>query len=246
MNIVLLYLASNLLWLLAGFVAGITSFGGNLVAVPFITLLFEPRVAILAGCISGTMVFLGLCYFYRKNILWKDALFLMSGAAFGIPIGLRFLTLAGEKSILLAAGLALLLFLLWQFVSGKLARREKPLPLSFACLFGFVSGIMMAAVGMGGPPLVLFAFLRNWSKEATLGTVNAVSVGLMLYVLPGQYLSGLYSPQIFLLGSTGAVFALLGIIFSIPVVRKINIALFRTLLLIMLLISAIILIMRAL
>lgn len=239
------YFWCNFFWLLAGFVAGVASFGGNLVAVPFNTLFVDPRVAILAGCISGTAVFLGLCLFYWRHIIWKETAWLLAGAIGGIPIGIAFLRAAGGQAILLAAGLALLLFLAWQLFSSRLGKKEAPVPAWLALPFGGVSGIMMAAVGMGGPPLVLYAYLRQWRKEATLGTVNAASFAFMLVVLPWQYFSGLYSPEILSLGMQGALAAFAGICISIPVVSRINLALFRKLLLFMLFLSACMLLFRA-
>lgn len=239
------YLFSALLWLVAGVVAGITSFGGNLVAVPFITLLVEPRAAILAGCISGTAVFLGLFYIYRKSVLWRETIYLVLGSMAGIPFGLFFLATAGAKAILLAAGVALCLFLLWQFYAARHKRHATAISLYWSFPFGCASGIMMAAVGMGGPPLVLFAFLRQWQKNATLGSVNAASVALMAFVLPGQGLAGLFTPQITRLGIICALTAFLGIAISVPLARRIDAAFFRRLLLAMLAVSAAVLLIRA-
>lgn len=235
----------NLMWLLAGFIAGITSFGGNLVAVPFITLVIAPKDAILAGCISGTAVFAALALIYRNSIIWRETILLTIGAIFGIPFGIWFLASAGASAILMAAGCSLILFLAWQFASGLLRKATKSISCRFAPIFGLVSGIMMAAVGMGGPPLVLYIYLRRLGKEETLGTVNAASVAFMFLVLPWQYFAGLYDGQNALLGVAGAVFAICGIAASIPVVKRINLGLFRMLLLAMLSLSAIVLLARA-
>lgn len=241
----MVYFWCNIFWLLAGFVAGVASFGGNLVAVPFNTLVVEPRIAILSGCISGTAVFLGLCLFYWRHILWKETVYLLCGATAGIPIGIAFLRSAGGPAILLAAGVALMCFLGWQLFSGRLGARKTPMVIWLAFPFGCVSGIMMAAVGMGGPPLVLYAYLRQWGKEAILGTVNAASLAFMLVVLPWQYFSALYSSFILELGLQGALAAFAGICLSIPVVSRINLGLFRKLLLFMLFLSACMLLVRA-
>lgn len=242
----LIFIYCNLLWLIAGFVAGVTSFGGNLVAVPFVTLAIDPKDAILAGCISGTAVFASLCLVYRANILWRETFMLTAGACCGIPLGIWFLANAGASAILLAAGTAIILFLVWQFTSHRLDTCTKSVPSRVAPIFGFVSGIMMAAVGMGGPPLVLYTFLRQMTKEQTLGTVNAASVAFMFFVLPWQYFSNLFAPTSLWLGISGAVFAIIGIAASIPVVKRINVKVFRLLLLTMLAISAVTLVCRAL
>lgn len=240
-----LYLYYNFFWCLAGFVAGVTSFGGNLVAVPFITLVMDPRDAILSGCVSGTAVFIGISLVYWRHALWGEALRLTLGAAAGIPLGVWFLGKSGASAILLTAGGCIILFLCWQFFSERLHRAEKAISSIYALPFGLVSGILMGAVGMGGPPLVLYSFLRRYSKEETLGTVNVASVAFMALVLPWQYFSGFYSQHVLNLGLMGAVFAFCGIAASIPVVRRVNIRIFRLLLLGMLAISAITLIARA-
>lgn len=234
------------MWLVAGFIAGLTSFGGNLIAVPPNTLVMEPKSAILAGCISGTAVFFGLTVFYRKFIIWKETLLLVCGAMAGMPFGIIFLKFSGARAILLAASLALTSFLVWQFFSARLGKTSIAISPLYAIPFGLVSGVMMAAVGMGGPPLVLFAYLRQWSKNCTLGSVNAASLAFMLFVLPAQFLNGLFSPYIIKLGLWGMLSAFIGIYLSIPIVKKIDIQFFRKLLLFMICISAIVLFWRAL
>lgn len=242
----LIFIYCNLLWLIAGFVAGVTSFGGNLVAVPFVTLAIDPKDAILAGCISGTAVFAGLCFAYRKSILWLETLTLTLGACLGIPLGIWFLASAGAAAILLAAGTAIILFLIWQLAGHRLHAATSAISPRLAPVFGFFSGIMMAAVGMGGPPLVLYTFLRQLGKEETLGTINAASTAFMFFVLPWQYFSGLFNAANVQIGLSCALFSLIGIAASIPVVKRVNIKLFRLLLLAMLALSALTLIWRAL
>ncbi|MFG6375723.1 MAG: sulfite exporter TauE/SafE family protein [Desulfovibrio sp.] len=234
----------NILWLLAGFVTGITSFGGNLLAIPLIALVLPPREAILYGCISGAAVFLGVTLPYLKQIIWRETVILSLVTFPGIPFGIWFLANAGPGALLLAAGASLASFLSWQFIGMRLDRRQNPVPIWAAIPFGFISGIMMSAVGMGGPPLVLYAFLRHWQKEETIATVNMVSVVIMLVVVPWQHGAGLFTPQILKMGAIGALFGFIGIAASIPVLHRMNIALFRRLLLAMLSFSAIVLVAR--
>lgn len=233
--------------MIAGFVAGITSFGGNLVAVPFVTLIMDPHTAILSGCISGSAVFWGLTFAYWKNIRWRETLFLISGALCGIPPGIMFLQRAGTAAILLAAAIALLIFLGWQFSMHVLRRTQSRMASFYAFPFGFFSGIMMSGLGlgMGGPALVIYSFLRCHAKDEILSTVNAASGIMMLFILPWQYFRGLYDLQIFISGLAGGIFALFGIAISIPVLKYINGRIFKQLMLGMLLLSAIVLLLRA-
>ena len=46
----------NVVWFLGGFINGVTSFGGNLFAVPLMTLAMDAKDAIVLGCIVGTAI----------------------------------------------------------------------------------------------------------------------------------------------------------------------------------------------
>ncbi len=105
---------------------------------------------------------------------------------------------------------------------------------------------MMSALGMGGPALVAYAYLRKLEKEATLGTVNVVSVAIMAVALPWQYMQGLYDGLEIGLGLWGAVFACCGIAVGIPLVRRMDVRLFRKVLLTILALSAVMLLVRGL
>lgn len=232
------------IWLLAGLLSGLTSFGGNLFAVPLLTLALAPREAILFGTLSGSAIFLGMAVVYSRHILWRETAILTLSALCGSPLGVWFLANAGARALLLAAGGALALFLAWQFGAHLLHRSEEPLPLWCAAPFGLVSGIMMSAVSFGGPPLVLYAFLRRWPKAETLGTVNAVSIAIMACVIPWLGLKGLFTGDLPLLGLAGSFAALVGIALSVPLARRLPAEIFRRLLLAMLVLSCLMLFWR--
>ncbi|MDE7241461.1 sulfite exporter TauE/SafE family protein [Desulfovibrio sp.] len=231
-------------WLLAAVLSGLTSFGGNLFAVPLITLALPPREAILFGTLSGSAIFLGMAVVYARHVLWRETALLTAAALGGIPLGVWFLANAGARALLLAAGSALSLFLLWQFGSRFLRKGERAVPMWCAVPFGLLSGIMMSAVSFGGPPLVLYAFLRHWEKTETLGTVNAVSIGIMAFVIPWLWHKGLFTGELPLLGLAGSLAAFVGIAVSIPLARRLPTEIFRRLLLGMLVLSAIMLFWR--
>lgn len=231
-------------WLLAGFVTGLTSFGSNLIAVPLLSFAYEPQASILVGCLSAFIIFLALGIAYYRAIVWKETILLVLGAFTGMPAGVWFLEHAGPAILLFAAGFTVALFLLWQFFAARKRRVAGPIGLWFVCPMGIASGILMGSVGMGGPPLVLYVFLRNFGKAETISTINAASVGIMLGVLPWQYLVGLFSPELLRVGALGGIAGVAGILASMPFVRRLNVSFFRKLLLIMLALSAVALVWR--
>ena len=240
----LLFLYLNTIWFLAGLLIGLTSFGGNLFAIPLLTLVMPAREAILLGCLCSTGIMIALPLIYRRALPLAETVFLGGAGLLGVPLGSAFLNHAGPRLLLLAAGCSLVLFLLWQFLSGRLHVAETPISRIWCAPFGFLCGIMMSAVGMGGPPLVLYAFLRHWSKESTIGGANLAATITLLGVLPSQWAAGLYTPELLWEALAGAIFGLLGMVASIPIVHRINILVFRRLLLGMIAISAAMLLVR--
>lgn len=231
-------------WLFSGLMTGLSSFGSNLIAVPLIAFVYDPRESILIGCLASALMFIALALLYRKAIIWRDACLLVLGALAGIPPGIWFLESAGPRTLLLGAGFALILFLIWQYASSRLRAARKPIPQILALPLGLAAGALMGGVGMGGPPMVLYIFLRNYNKEQTISTINAASVGIILGVLPWQFAAGLFPRPVIGLGLLGGLCGTLGILASMPLVKKINLGIFRKLLLAMLALSALMLLAR--
>lgn len=232
-------------WLMAGLITGLTSFGSNLIAVPLLTIVYNARDSILIGCISAVCIFIALALIYWRSIAWRETLFLVAGALVSTPAGAWFLKHAGSSMLLFAAGFALVLFLVWQLSVARLKKRRVQTGAWFALLMGMASGVMMGGVGMGGPPLVLYAYLRDYNPPAAISTINAASAAIMLTALSMQYAEGLYTPELLRSGLTGALAAIIGILISVPLVRRLDVGFFRKLLLFMLALSALALISRA-
>lgn len=233
------------IWFLAGLVTGLTSFGSNLIAVPFLTFVFSARESILIGCLSATCIFVALALIYWHATAWRETFYLVAGAMVSVPAGAWFLKHAGSSTLLFAAGFALVLFLAWQLALVRLKRTRKTIGAWFALPMGVASGALMGGVGMGGPPLVLFAYLRRYDAPVAISTINAASAAIMLYALPWQYADGLYNAELLRLGLLGGLAAIIGIIVSVPMVKRLDMRFFRKLLLLMLAISALELLGRA-
>ncbi|MDE7242165.1 sulfite exporter TauE/SafE family protein [Desulfovibrio sp.] len=243
---ILILLYESIIWFLAGLLTGLTSFGGNLFAIPLLGLAIPMQDAILLGCLCGTVMILALAALYYRWARWGEIVCLGLASVPGVLLGVAFLQHAGPRLLMLAAGGSLVLFLLWQYISGRLHVAEEPVSRWWSVPLGFASGVMMGAVGMGGPPFVLYAYLRHWSKESTIGGGSLTAIITMLAVLPAQWEAGLYTVPVLKAAIVGAVFSVCGILASLPLVHRINARLFRRLLLLMIGASALILLMRGL
>ena len=235
----------NLVWLLAGFVNGVTSFGGNLFAVPLLTLVMDAKTAIILGCFVGTAITVTIALFYHRELPKLEFFLACLGSVAGIPLGMSILKVAPSKIVLLACAGILLLFLLWQAVAGRMHGAFR-IPLWCIVPMSVVSGILLGATSMGGPILAMYAVLRGWSKEVTLSVLNSMAALVMLCLVVIQWKSGLYTPEILHTALWAIPCTVAGVLVSIPVIRRLDTRIFRMLVLGMLAFSAVVLFVKGL
>lgn len=233
------------IWLAAGFMTGITSFGGNLIAVPLLLFIVSPHDAIFMGYSAGGTMCLVIAMVWYRHILWKE-LFLLAPITFlGIPLGVLFYKYVHVKVIFLSAGSLLLAFLLWNALASLLTINKQLINRQWLLILGAVSGFLNSSIGMGGPPLAIYAFMRNWDTKEALATINACACIIMPVIifinLQYSISNNLISLQNSFISSICAAF---GVITSIPVIHYINKMLFRKIILLMIMFSCISLYVR--
>lgn len=240
----LLFIYINAIWFFAGLIVGVTSFGGNLFGVPLLTFVMPARDAVVLGCLLVPALCVAMVLVYRKDILWREMALLGLSSGAGIPLGLFFLRWSSSRTILFAAAFCVFVFLFWQWFASRRTVASTPLGMAWAIPLGILSGIMAGGTSLGGPPLAFYALRRQWDKRSTLGTLAMTGMLTTAFLLPMQWQAGLYTPELLKLGVWGSVFAILGILASLPLVSRINVRLFRILMLIMIGFSALSLLVK--
>ena len=233
----------NIVWLLAGFLNGVTSFGGNLFAVPLMTLVMDTKEAVIFSCLVGTGITTSITFFYHKELPKLEFTMALLACVAGVPFGMVMLKLASTKVMLFGSGMILLFFLVWQAVAGRMGNTLR-VPLWSIVPVGMLSGILMSATGMGGPVLAMYAVLRGWSKEVTLSMINTLATLAMVVLVFLQWRDGLYTPQMLHRALWAVPCCVLGVFVSIPVIKRVNPRIFRRGLLGMLAFSAAMLFVR--
>lgn len=233
-----------LIQIAAGLITGLTSFGGALFAIPLMALFLPIQHAIVIVCVSFGIVSLLMIYIYRKHLLWGEILRLGIAGVLGAPIGTWFLAHADIGFLLVASGSTIALFLFWQWLAPRISRKARLIPTWYACPCGFLAGFMSGSVGMGGPPIVIYTYMRQWSKDSAIGGIAAVFGILLIIVIYGQWQEGLLTLEVLKLSLWAALGTALGLLLSVPLVKRINVGIFRGLVLIMLALSSLTLIIK--
>jgi len=148
--------------LLGGLLRGFTGFGLPLAAVPIMTVVMTPALAVPAMLLLQIVAGLQTLPRSYRSIHWPALAWLAVGALTGIPLGVATLALLPPDVMRLLIGLAMLLAV----VALSWGLRLKHMPGVAARLgTGAIAGVLSGAAAMPGPPVVVF-FLASPASAA--------------------------------------------------------------------------------
>jgi len=138
---------------LAGLVRGLTGFGGALILVPILSMFLGPVVAVpVLNVVDGVATF-PLLPGAMRRCRWPEVVPLFLGAVCLLPFGIYALRYVDPTTLRHAMSLVIL------GIAGSMAAgaRYVGAPSRTASAgVGAVSGLMSGAIGLSGPPIVLF------------------------------------------------------------------------------------------
>ncbi len=195
-------------------------FAYALFATPLLVLIGIPlpsTIVIVATC-SLVQSIIGVVSL-RGHSPWRIAavalVIRLSATAIGI-LWLKRLATLPMNDIRLFVGIVLCLLVIGQwFIRVKPADTLHPV---WGALAFTLSGLLSGLVGMGGPPLVLWAMGHNWSTEKTRGflfTVFMLSLPVQLLMLYHVFGSAVLSDL--RIGMFLSPFVIMGTIIGIPI-----------------------------
>lgn len=173
--------------LFASVIQGMTGFGAGLLAGPTLTLFLEPKLVVLIIMFTGIANLIFVVHNARQHIYAARALPLIIPAILGVPVGVYLLYKAASSVTSLAIAAISIIFSAILLMGYHMPiKREVAASLGF----GFMSGMMSAGVGMGGPPLILFLSNQRWPREMFRGTTAFLflltgSLSIILYIIGG-------------------------------------------------------------
>lgn len=186
-------IAAMLAGFFGGFVRGYSGFGFALAAVPVLTFVLPPVIAIPAVLPIELAIGLVTLPAERKHVVWRPCAWLVAGTIAGTPLGLTVLASIPAEPMRIVIGILVLIaaLILWRrpSLSGAALRAY---PLLGA---GFISGLLNGGAAMSGPPAIvalLGSDLHARAARATLIAFIAFSAALGLAIAA---LRGLLTPE---------------------------------------------------
>ncbi len=137
----------------AGLVRGITGFGGAMVMAPPLALLYGPTIAVPVTLLLESIAAAPMVLHTRREVRWPVIGPILASACLTLPLGGY--VLVNADPLLMRRGIAavVIVFSLLLLLGWRYAGRPR---LATSIGLGALSGAMLGATSMGGPPVILY------------------------------------------------------------------------------------------
>ncbi len=168
-------------------------FGNALIAMPLLVLLIGVREASPLVALSGSVISILMLVRGWQALQWKETLVLLAASLPGIPLGLLLLTSVPEDIVKSILGLILIGFGLYNLLGIQLPSLSSRW---LAVPFGLLAGILGGAYNTNGPPIVIYAVIRGWTKDQFRASLQGFFLISNLLIIAGHGLTGLWTREI--------------------------------------------------
>jgi uncharacterized membrane protein YfcA len=205
-------------------------FGAGLTAMPLLLLLISIKVAAPVVAVMSMTIALFIIIRDRQAISYKEAWKMILFAVLGVPIGLFLMKEEYKSLISITLGIIVTLFAIFKLyqTSGNevkftsLKRYSSFQDDRFAPIFCLVSGILGGAYNVNGPPVVIYATMRQWNSKKLRAMMQAIFLPLNITIIIGHILAGNFSNTTIYFLTRGALPIGLGIILGTYLHSKIK------------------------
>ena len=180
-------------FLLAAFVQGLSGFGSGLIAMALLPLFMSLQQAVAVSAVVGMLLNLTFAFQLRAHADYREVAPMALAGLLGVPMGLWLLHSVDSRLVTGLLGLVLCGHASWSLL--RRGQASRPLGRRWALLAGGIGGALSGAFNTAGPPVLVYATLRDWPRDnfrANLQTFFSVTGTLSLI---GFSLTGLVTAQ---------------------------------------------------
>jgi uncharacterized protein len=234
----LAWAAGALVMFLASFVMGLTGFGIALVAMAFLPWLMSPVTAIVMLTIYAFAFSIVVVVQLRRELRPRTLVDLLIGTVAGTPIGVWALASLPVTAVNRLIGLVLIVVVALEFrgvMPPRLVGRVWGLGA------GMLAGLIGAAVGTPGPPVILYAASQGWSPRMMKANTMGFFVANQGVILAGYWWAGLITSEVVTVSAAFSLPALAGVAAGVALFGRLDAVRFRQVVFALLLVSGIVL-----
>ncbi len=197
------------IFILGGFLQGLTGFGAGLIAMPLLCLFIDVKTAVPLCVLNSIVITTYLMSKLKSHVDLKKILPLYISTLPGIYVGTHLLREIDSHIMSIALGILLITYSVFNLLFTP---RPRALPIFWAYIAGFLSGTIGSAFSTGGPPTSIYTTLNDWPKDQIKATLTAFFIFNSIVTASVHALSGLMTGSVFLLFSVSFPSVLAGTI----------------------------------
>ena len=235
------WVACALVMAAASLVLGLAGFGNALVAMAFLPYFMPPATAIAVLTIYTIVFAIVILLPVRRHLAPRGVTYLLLGTVLGTPLGVWILVVVSASTLtrIIGAVLVLVVLLEWAGIAPqRLAGRRWGLGA------GLAAGMTGGAVGMPGPPVILYSTTQGWSRQTIKANLQVFFFVNQVAILIGYWWAGLLTREVWRLSASFAVPAAAGTALGILLFTRVDHVRFRQVVFGILFASGILLLVR--
>ena len=225
----------------ASLVLGLAGFGNALVAMAFLPYFMPPATAIAVLTIYTVVFAVAIFLPVRRHLTPRGVAYLLVGTVLGTPLGVWIIVTCPASVLNRVIGGVLVVVVLLEWVGlypERLTGRR------WAIGAGLAAGTTGGAVGMPGPPVVLYSTTQGWGRETIKANLQVFFVVNPVVILAGYWWAGLLTRDVWSLSASFALPAAAGTALGMVLFNRVDHSRFRRVVFAVLLGSGVILLIR--
>jgi hypothetical protein len=171
----------------------------------------------------------------RRAVDWRRLLPFVGGAALGVPAGVTLLTWSNPHSVKIAVGLLLVTYSVYALVRPQL--KLAGVGVAGDAAVGFLNGVLAGLTGLAGILVTIWCGLRGWPKDVQRATFQPVAVAIFLMTAIWLGVKGAVTAETASYFLIGLPFVIAGTWLGLKLFGRIDEAMFRKIVLGLLLAS---------
>jgi uncharacterized membrane protein YfcA len=237
----LAWLAGALVVFAAHLVYGVAGFGTGLVAMAFLPFLMTTSNAVVLMTVLTIVFALVIFVPLRRDCTPRAIAGLIAGSVVATPAGVWILAVAPSGVVNRLIGAMLVAVVTLEFAGWFPRRLDRR---GWGVGAGLLAGLLGGAVGLPGPPTIVYGAAQGWSPRAFKANLQAFFIVNQGAILLGYWLAGLVTAEVARLTGLFLLPALAGTLAGMSLFDRIDPVRFRRLVFALLGVSGVVLLVR--
>ena len=211
----------------------LTGFGSGLVTMAFLPAMMGIRLAAPLVALMNLLVESVMLVRYRKSLQFKTVLPMIIASLVMIPLGVWAVSNLDEKIVLRVLGSVMIIYSIWALSGVNLPQLNSP---AWKLLAGGTGGMLGGAFNTSGPPVIMYGNCRRWAPDTFKANLTGYFILNSLFIVANHAWSGNLSADVWRYWLAALPAIVLGMLAGFRLDRIIPAAVFRKIVLVILLV----------